>query len=190
MKVNHIYNEIEGEKWIEINGFDGLYSISNLGRVRAEEQTNFLNYLIRERIKTIKSIFNTKTGYRFVCLHKDGVVSQFYVHRLVAQHFIPNPENKKHVNHINGIKSDNDVNNLEWCTQKENNQHAFRTGLNSNLGIKNRKTILTEEQVKEIKLLLRVNTTDQVLNLFGWDKSKRHLIANIKCGRLWKSVVV
>jgi hypothetical protein len=68
-------------------------------------------------------------------------------------------------------------------------KHAFEIGLASNTGANNNGAILTEDKVREIKILLKTNTTEQVLQLFGWDKSKRHLIANIKCGRVWRSVV-
>ena len=72
-----------------------------------------------------------------------------YIHRLVAQKFIPNPENKPTVNHINGVKDDNRVENLEWNTSKENLRHAFKTGLKGMSQLKRRK--LTMEQAREIR---------------------------------------
>lgn len=65
-----------------------------------------------------------------VCLCKNGKKRQFTIHRLVAFMFIPNPENKPFINHINGKKDDPSIKNLEWCTYEENNQHAFKAGLN------------------------------------------------------------
>ena len=68
-------------------------------------------------------------GYLRIQIWDKGKCSFVAIHRLVAQEYIPNPENKPFVNHINGNKQDNRVENLEWCTQKENIQHAFKTGL-------------------------------------------------------------
>lgn len=76
------------------------------------------------RNKKLKPIKGTK-GYLTVCLCKDGVVRRFSVHRLVATAFIPNPENKQEVNHKNGVRTDNGVDNLEWVTHKENIVHSF-----------------------------------------------------------------
>ncbi len=111
------------EIWKEIDGFDGQYLISNLGRVKSIKSNKILSYSKHSR------------GYLKVCLSFCGKSKKYYAHRLVAQAFIPNPDNKREVNHINGIKTDNSVKNLEWVTSKENNAHAVFTGLNT--GFKN-----------------------------------------------------
>jgi hypothetical protein len=70
-----------------------------------------------------------KKGYQRITLHKNKILSNHRVHRLVGQAFIPNPDNKPQINHLNGIKTCNEVSNLEWATVSENRQHAYDTGL-------------------------------------------------------------
>ncbi len=113
------------EKWKDVKDFEGYYQISNKGNVRS--LTRFDG--IRERKGQIIKPVLKYNGYLQVGLRKQGKRKYFGVHRLVAQHFISNPENKSQVNHIDCNKQNNNVSNLEWVTPKENSDHAHKNGL-------------------------------------------------------------
>ncbi len=106
------------EIWKDIPNYKGLYQASNLGRVK-NKKTN----------KILKSSLSMKNGYNQLVLCKNDEHKVFKIHRLIAKTFIPNPENKPQVNHIDGNKQNNNVENLEWCTIKENLNHAINSGL-------------------------------------------------------------
>ena len=106
---------MEQEIWKDINGYEGLYQISNLGRLKSFKCTN---------IKILKPIL-TSAGYPSYFLRKNNIIKQYLLHRLLAISFIQNTKNKPCINHINGIRNDYSIENLEWCTQKENIQHAI-----------------------------------------------------------------
>ena len=111
------------EVWKDIEGYEGLYQISNFGRVKS---------FVKSRPK-IKSLSNDKDGYLLCVLNKLNKKRTFKVHRLVAMSFIPNPENKSQVNHKDGNKHNNIVDNLEWVTPVENMYHARINGLRSSM---------------------------------------------------------
>lgn len=118
------------EVWRPIPQFEGRYEVSNIGRVRSLPKIIIRKghgvYLRPEAIMT-----NVKTpfGYFVLKLRNEGKDFRIPVHRLVAMAFIPNPNNYPIINHKNGIKTDNRVENLEWCTHKMNTAHAWRIGL-------------------------------------------------------------
>lgn len=129
--------------WKKIPNYSS-YEISNYGEIKTFNWKN----LGREAI--MKPALDP-TGYpRTMLKRDDGLIHTIKVHRLVAITFIENPEGKPCVNHINGIRNDNRVVNLEWCTHKENMQHSFKIGLSSQKGEKNSNATLTDDQVREI----------------------------------------
>lgn len=112
------------EIWKQIKGYEGMYEISNFGRVKSLVRKG----VIKEKILKNQLDIN---GYYIVTPKKYGIQKNTRVHRLVTEAFIKNIENKPQINHKDGIKTNNHVDNLEWCTQKENSKHAWETGLNN-----------------------------------------------------------
>lgn len=123
------------EQWKPIEGSNGMYEVSNTGKVRS------LNYNKSGLTRELKQKIN-RYGYCVVTLHIEGKQKYPTVHRLVAKAFIPNPENKPQVNHKSGVKTDNCVENLEWSTTSENVKHAFDNGLKAGSLAHARNTIL------------------------------------------------
>lgn len=114
------------EIWKDIEGYEGIYQVSNLGRVKGLERYDSNGHLLKEKI--LKTSIN-RDGYEKVSIQKNAKKKTYKIHRLVAIAFIPNVENKKEVNHIDGNKLNNRVNNLEWCTKEENERHARNNNL-------------------------------------------------------------
>lgn len=101
------------EEWRPVKGYEGYYEVSDMGNV----MSLFYNHTNKPRLLRLNK---KRSGYVHVMLHKDGTHQEFSVHRLVAIAFIPNPDNKPEIDHINRIRYDNRVCNLRWCTKSEN----------------------------------------------------------------------
>lgn len=108
---------MEEEHWKDIEGYEGLYQISDLGRVKS----------LKYGRETLLNPYRNNKGYLGVSLHKDKIRKTPKVHRLVAQAFLPNPENLLEINHIDEDKTNNRVDNLEWCDRKYNVNYGKRT---------------------------------------------------------------
>ena len=129
------------EEWRDIRGYEGRYQISSFGRVKSLKD-NKGNY--REKILDLKP---NKRGYIRVTLYREGKSKSFQVHRLVAIHFIPNPNNYSQVNHKDENKQNNKVDNLEWCTQKYNLNYGTR---NQRISKSHKGIYHTEESKRKI----------------------------------------
>lgn len=177
-----------GEIWKTIERYP-THEVSNTGQIRGKERYAKTGRGRKRLVKSkiLSTHFNKKTGYECICLKFKGKTE--YIHRFIAEAFIPNPIFKKTVNHKNGIKHDNRVENLEWATQSENILHAFRTGLSSGKNrIRRKFRKLTPTQVIIIKecFVMRFRNKD----IADYFKVRPNLICNIRGGVIWKSITV
>lgn len=124
------------EMWKPIPGYEGLYEASTAGRVRSLSRSirHARGGLRRVEGKILVPWFGKTTGYFYVTICKEGTRLKQSVHRLVAFCFVPNPEGKREVNHKDGIKTNNQADNLEWVTPAENIKHSYACGLTSAMG--------------------------------------------------------
>lgn len=124
------------EVWKDIKGYEGMYQVSSIGRIKSIERIDCSGRCRKEKMLTPDKL---KKGYLRIGLSRNGLIERFLVHRLVAEAFIPNPENKPCIDHINCKRSDNRVENLRWVTTKENHNNPLtlekysncRKGLNN-----------------------------------------------------------
>lgn len=172
------------EEWRDVAGYEGLYQISNFGRVKSLPRNGATNKpkILRPNIK--------KTGYIHYVLRKNNAPKTFSAHRLVANAFISNPNNLPQVNHINGDKANNSVDNLEWCTQLENIRHRSEV-LNVHGGCPRKKVYCVElnrefKSINEAAKFCGISGTGirEVCNGIG-SKGERRVTAN---GYHWKWV--
>jgi hypothetical protein len=187
IKEKHAYDNLPGECWLPIKGYEGIYEISNHGRLKrlAGKKRSGLFHCKEASIPERILRCGNAGGYPVAYLTKDGKGTSFLVHRLVAIHFIVNPESKPYINHIDNNRGNPHYSNLEWCTPLENALHAKSIGvLKGNGGIAkgkpayNRK--LNKEQVFDI--LSYEKGTEQ--NMFTYFKNKydisKSTVSNIR----------
>lgn len=126
--------EFPAEIWKDVSGYEGMYQVSTFGRIRTVSHSvtsrsrNGTPYLLNVPAR-IKKATRGSDGYYDISLYKNNQPKYFSVHQLVAQTFLPNPDNKPTVNHIDGDKSNNHLDNLEWATYDEQMAHASKLGL-------------------------------------------------------------
>lgn len=173
-------DNLEGEIWKDVVGFEGFYLVSNLGRIKSLPR----DFVIEERIIKPRK---EKKGYLAVRLIIRNLIRKIYkIHRLVAVAFIPNPHNFPQVNHKNMNKEDNRVENLEWINNIDNFYHAMNTNITNNkrpCGAAK----LNAQQVKEIKELINNNiySRSEIANKYDVHPCT---ISYIKNGKIWKNI--
>lgn len=162
------------EVWKDVVGYEGRYQVSNKGRVKS------LNYKRSKKPKLLTTTLHD-WGYLQVRLKR----KTFYVHRLVAEAFLPNPESKPTVNHLDGNKANNKLVNLEWATLSENNKHAYKIGLKDQSGAKNGFSKLKQEEVLTIYLLKDCKgiTQKEIADVYNVNHST---VSNIQNKKNWK----
>ena len=170
--IDIMIQELEGEIWKNVDGYEGRYRVSNLGRVKS----------LIGNAKILKSSYNR--GYVSVLLSNRKISKRARIHRLVAICFLPEPTNDRvFVNHLNGIKDDNRVENLEWCTHLENVSHAVSTGLMVILlGCENPNAKFTHNQVVDMRQEYSEGscTYRELGDKYGIDSSSMWLIVKRK----------
>lgn len=159
---------------IFIKGYENLYAIDTDGNVYSLVTNK------SRRKKILKPHY--KNGYLAVNLYKDGKCKHFYIHRLVAEAFLENKNNCKEVNHIDCNKTNNSVENLEWCNRVRNLKHSYENGLKRK-GELHGMSKLKNNEVEEIRKQLGRKPQKELANEFNVSQST---ISAIKTGRLWK----
>jgi len=175
----------QNEIWLPVPNYNGLYEVSNFGNVRGLQRDVVNSKGVKFTIKPKelkKGCAGTKNRYKRVVLCKNSKIERWFIHRLVAMAFIPNPDNKPQVNHIDNNQSNNRVENLEWCTHKENMQHEVKNG-RTQQGVKNKGVKLTEQQVLKIRELRKTMRNIDIANMYNVD---RNAITAICTGKTWK----
>ncbi len=164
------------EEWKVFEDGDYNFIVSNLGNIK-NGNTGKLLYKRKD-----------KNGYHTVRMSRNSKEKTFKVHRLVLLTFLPNPLNLPYVNHRNGIKDDNRLDNLEWCTQTQNVRHAFNMGLICMKGSDNPKSIVSEELVHEICKWFEDNPTLGPKAASSIFKTTLKVLTKIRCGESWKDI--
>jgi hypothetical protein len=170
------------EIWKDIEGYEGLYQISNQGRIRSLERSVYHPITKIQKIpeKILKP--DLRKGYLAVSLCINGFKKSFLIHRIVAKHFVLNHFNKPEVNHLDGNKSNNYYLNLEWATSSENQIHAVKTFLQKS-GSKHSNSKLDE--TKAIKIKNSALSLSKLSEIYGVSKS---CIYSVKKSKTWKNI--
>lgn len=176
---------LPGEHWREVRDSDGRYQVSNLGRIASMNYRSRAGALGTVAVMTPAPDAN---GYLRTMMRRGGKWVTVKVHRIVAEHWVPNPEGKAEVNHVDFDRQNNRADNLEWTTRAENREHTLSAGRSTkNNGQKNGMSVLTEDAVRTIRREYRpyVTQAQTFADRFG---VSRAAIKDILRGRTWKHV--
>lgn len=166
--------DIEGEEWRNIEGYDD-YQVSNFGRVKSFKQGK--NFILKPRIG--------HDGYLLIGIYQQGKQVWRKIHRVVAENFILNLDNKPQINHIDGCRLNNYVSNLEWCTASENTRHAYELGLAKSVqGEENYQASATNEIATYIRDNPERLSQSALAKKFGMTKSS---VSLIQIGKTYKN---
>ena len=160
--------------WKDIVGYENEYQINQFGEIRTLKDSPKL-----KKYDVLKPQTSKRNGYVYQMLYKNGKEKLFRVHRLVAMAFLPNPNNLPQVNHKDGNKQNNSVDNLEWCEQSDNMKHAYKNGLQ--IPSENqRKSIINTNKLKQKKVCQIKD--GKIINTFsGISEASRQTKISISC---------
>ena len=174
------------ETWSSINGYKGIYEVSNIGRVKSLARViKCPNYISMVKEIVMKSHFNG-SGYKKISLINGNDRKSFYIHRLVAETFIKNINGLKEVNHKDGDKENNISSNLEWCTHSENIKHAYDNSLiPDRKGENHPRTELTNKDILNIRKLKGLFKIVEIAKKYS---VSRYVISIIINKKSWKHI--
>lgn len=175
-------NDFMIEEWKAIAGYEGLYEASSLGRIRSVERIvqavrGGTSFMMRWKSVILKQSYGKPRRYRLVTLSRESVEKKFRVHRLVAIAFLPNQSRLPDVDHIDGNKDNNSVQNLEWVTKRENRERGLEAGLI--------KVKLSYEIAKKIRSIGRTMKARDIAKMYGVGTGA---IWSILRGKYWKPI--
>lgn len=178
------------EQWKEIKGNRETYEVSSLGNVRTKDREGARGQRIKGHILSQRDNSN---GYLRCDMNVDGKTKSHLIHRLVAEKFIPNPDNKLFVNHIDGNKHNNSVNNLEWCTRSENEKHAWKIGLKCDTATKGELHGMHKLNKNDVEYIrehhIRNGGSMKTGELARKFNVNPQTITEIVSGRIWRSIL-
>ena len=154
--------QLENEIWKDIIGYEEKYKVSNLVRILSVNKYVKLGNTITKLNDKILKQYLGKRGYYTVNLYTNSKIKVHTIHRLIAIHFIENKDNKPHINHINGIKTDNSILNLEWISNRENSLHKHTNAIT----LSNYTGVYYEKKYNKYSVSIKINGKSKRLGSF------------------------